>query len=197
MAPIPTPAGFAQGFLSNPVRSLWNCEIENLFAAVTTNPKAPMSSTVYAYCVLTVQAFLERGAAAADDVLEELATARAYIGLYDGAARAAKRIRVKSARIGLAGWSTMAQTAAAEFHLEMAYDNFGYGFQGDPQPTLASLSQADVGTHDEREKGARLAEAGGKEGNWEDECELALLMGDEKDFDPEQLEEEVNFWRDF
>ncbi|KAF3357229.1 hypothetical protein VDGD_05520 [Verticillium dahliae] len=292
MAPIPTPAGFAQGFLSNPVRSLWNCEIENLFAAVTTNPKAPMSSTVYAYCVLTVQAFLERGAAAADDALEELATARAYIGLYkrrqkwrrggceagvdydavvrvfgtnattrapsvryisecrrhahviaagfasaragpvilaphdecpspwangfacfkrrnldryhdntdgscDGAARAAKRIRVKSARIGLAGWSTMAQTAAAEFHLEMAYDNFGYGFQGDPQSTLASLSEADVGTHDEREKGARPAEAGGKEGNWEDECELALLMGDEKDFDPEQLEEEVNFWRDF
>ncbi|PNH36911.1 hypothetical protein VD0004_g9860 [Verticillium dahliae] len=30
MAPIPTPAGFAQGFLYNPVRALWNCEIENL-----------------------------------------------------------------------------------------------------------------------------------------------------------------------
>ncbi|KAL9944709.1 hypothetical protein D7B24_003514 [Verticillium nonalfalfae] len=292
MAPIPTPAGFAQGFLSNPVRSLWKCEIEALFAAVTINPKAPMSSTVYAYCVLTVQALLERGDAAVDDAFEELATARAYIGLYkrrqkwrrggyeagvdydavvrvfgphatakapsvqhifecrrhahviaagfasaragpvileshdecpmpwangfacfkrknldryrdnsdgryDGAARAAKRIRVESARNGLAGWSTMAQTGAAQFHLEMAYDNFGCGFQGDPQLTLASLTEAGMGTHDEREKGVKLAEAAGKERRLEDECELALLTGDEKDFDPEQLEEEVNFWRDF
>ncbi|KAG7153239.1 hypothetical protein HYQ46_003117 [Verticillium longisporum] len=251
-----------------------------------------MSSTVYAYCVLTVQALLERGDAGADDAFEELATARAYIGLYkrrqkcrrggyeagvdydavvrvfgpnetakapsvryifecrrhahviaagfasaragsvileshyecptpwtngfacfkrqsldryhdntdgsyDGAARGAKRIRVGSALNGLAGWSTLAQTGAAQLHLEMAYDNFGYGFQGDPQPTLASLSEAGMGTHEERENGAKLAEAGGKEGSLEDECELALLTGDEKDFDPEQLEEEVNFWSNF
>ncbi|KAM0281691.1 hypothetical protein ACHAQH_003422 [Verticillium albo-atrum] len=84
MTPIPTPSGFALKFLTHPHRREWNHEVDVIFAAVTEDPRVPLPATIYAYCVLTLQALLEEGVSAdeCDDNFSDLIAAQAYIGLY-------------------------------------------------------------------------------------------------------------------